>query len=183
MSYCPRLHRAARIVRDGGVIAYPTEAVFGLGCDPANEAAVRRIIAIKGRSTRAGLILIADCESRLHGWIAPGAGGRLTAIEDKPITWVVPAGPRANPLVTGGRRSVAVRVTRHAIAAALCRAAGRPLVSTSANFHGRPPARSALAVHRQLGELVDYVLAGATGGARRPSEIRDARTGAVLRRG
>lgn len=167
------------------MIAYPTEAVFGLGCDPANEEAVRRIIAIKGRSTRAGLILIADCESRLRGWVASdaAAGTRLAASEDKPITWVLDAGPRASPLVTGGRRSIAVRITRHPVAAALCRAAGLPLVSTSANFHGRTPARSALAVRRQFGELVDYVLAGATGGARRPSEIRDARTGAVLRRG
>lgn len=185
MSYCPRLRRAARLLSAGGVIAYPTEAVFGLGCDPANASALQRIIDIKGRSARTGFILIADRAERLQGWIAPDApaGQRLAAPTDGPVTWVVAAGPRASRLVTGGRSTIAVRITSHPLAAALCRTARMPLVSTSANRHGRPPARTALAVRRRLGRKLDLVLGGATGTARRPSEIRDARSGAVLRPG
>ncbi len=181
----PALRRAARVVRSGGVIAYPTEAVYGLGCDPSAAEAVRRILRIKGRSSRAGLILIADSAARLRGWIAPTAAERrrMTSRTARPVTWVVTAGPRAHRLLTGGRNTIAVRVTAHPLAAALCRAAAVPLVSTSANRHGRPPARDALAVRRRLGPQIDFVLGGATGGRARASEIRDARSGTVLRRG
>ncbi len=179
------MRRAARVVRSGGVIAYPTEAVYGLGCDPADAAAVRRILHIRGRGARAGLILIADHTERLHGWIAPTATERrrLGSHTGQPVTWVVTAGPRAHRLLTGGRPGIAVRITAHPTAAALCCAAATPLVSTSANRHGRPPARDALAVRRRLGPQLDFVLGGATLGRARPSEIRDARSGAVLRRG
>ncbi len=185
MEASPQLRRAARLLRAGGVLAYPTEAVFGLGCDPACEQAVERILAIKGRNARSGFILIAASAGQLEGWIAPTPAERrrLASVTAGPVTWIVTAGPRAGDLITGGRPTVAVRVTAHPVAAALCRAAGMPLVSTSANLHGRPPARSALAVRRQLGPRLDLVVAGATGGRARPTEIRDAGTGAVLRRG
>ena len=177
------LRRAARILRDGGVIAYPTEAVFGLGCDPSCEAALERILAIKGRPARAGFILIAASAGQLRGWIAPTPAEqrRLASRTAQPVTWVVTAGPRATRVLTGGRATIAVRVTAHPVAAALCRAAGMPLVSTSANMHGRPPARTALAARRRFGARVDFVLPGATGSKRRPTEIRSARTGSVLR--
>jgi len=180
-----QLRQAARILREGGVIAYPTEAVFGLGCDPAAEPALRRILAIKQRPAAAGFILIASGWAQLEGWISPTAEqrDRLLAPLDRPVSWVVPAGPRCNPLLTGGRPTVAVRVTTHPVARALCELAAMPIVSTSANRHGRPPARSALAARRQLGASVDLVLGGSTGGATRPSEIRDAATGQVLRAG
>jgi L-threonylcarbamoyladenylate synthase len=181
----PLLRRAARILRAGGVIAYPTEAVFGLGCDPSRASAVQRIVALKGRPQRAGFILVAADLAQLQGWIAPTPTERrrLASRTARPVTWVVTAGPRASRLLTGGRPTVAVRLTAHAVAAALCRAAGMPLVSTSANVHGRPPGRSALAVRRTLGRELDLVVPGATGGLARPTEIRRASTGAVLRRG
>jgi L-threonylcarbamoyladenylate synthase len=179
------LQRAADHVRRGGVIAYPTEAVYGLGCDPAAHPAVERIVRIKGRSAGAGLILIASDLAQLEGWIAPTASERqrLDTHTAEPVTWVVTAGPRAYALLTGGRGTLAVRLTTHPLAAALCRTVAMPLVSTSANRHGRPPARTALMVRRRFGAEVDYVLGGATGGRANPSEIRDARSGAVLRRG
>jgi L-threonylcarbamoyladenylate synthase len=179
----PHLRRAARVLRSGGVIAYPTEAVFGLGCDPACRAAVTRIASLKGRPSRAGFILIAAGMGQLDGWIAPTPAEqrRLAQRTSRPVTWVVTAGPRATPALTGGRKTLAIRVTAHPVAAALCRAAAMPLVSTSANIHGRPPARTALAARRRLGRRVDLVVPGATGGHDKPTEIRDARTGAVLR--
>lgn len=179
------LRQAARVIHAGGVIAYPTEAVFGLGCDPGCDEAVRRIVALKGRPDRSGFILIAADAGQLEGWIAaaPAEAARLAEPTTGPVTWVVTAGPRATPLLTGGRATLAVRITAHPLAAALCRAAAMPLVSTSANRHGRPPARTTLEARSRLGPVVDLVVPGLTGGAARPSEIRDARTGAVLRPG
>lgn len=180
-----QLRRAARIIREGGVIAYPTEAVFGLGCDPAAEEALLRILAIKQRPAAAGFILIAADWAQLEGWISPTAAERERLLEPagRPLSWVVRAGPLCTPLLTGDRPTVAVRVTGHPLARALCELADTPIISTSANRHGRPPARSALAARRQLGASVDLVLGGTTGGATRPSEIRDAATGRVLRAG
>ena len=185
METSPLLRRAARIIRGGGVIAYPTEAVFGLGCDPACDAALARLLAIKGRPAHAGFILIAASTAQLRGWIAPAPAEqrRLSARTAQPVTWVVTAGPLATRVLTGGRATIAVRITAHPVAAALCRAAAMPLVSTSANIHGRPPARTALAARRRLGARLDLVMPGATGGQRRPTEIRNAMTGNVLRRG
>lgn len=179
------LQQAARLVRAGGVIAYPTEAVYGLGCDPGAVEAVLRILAIKGRPAAAGFIVIAAGWEQLEGWIAPTPAERrrLRQSVARPVSWVVSAGPLAYPLLTGDRPSLAVRVTRHPVAAMLCELVGGPLLSTSANRHGRPPARSALAARRQLGAAVDQVVGGEVGGSRRPSEIRDAATGAVLRPG
>lgn len=185
MSVSPLLRRAARLIRRGGVIAYPTEAVYGLGCDPARRDAVERILAIKARPASAGLILIASSLAQLDGWIGPTAEERkrLTSRTRAPVTWIVSAGPKAKRWLTGGRKTVAVRVTAHPVAAALCQAAGSPLVSTSANRHGRPAARTALAARRRLGRALDLVVPGAVGGLRNPTEIRDARSGAVTRRG
>ncbi len=185
MTASPLLRRAARLLRRGGVIAYPTEAVYGLGCNPGDEAALRRILAIKARPGRAGFILIAADLGQLRSWIAPTAAEerRLAEPTAAPVTWVVRAGTRAGRLLTGGRPTLAVRVTTHPVAAALCRAAGMPLVSTSANVHGRPPARTALAVRRRLGRQLDLVVPGATGRQARPTAIRLAATGAVLRHG
>jgi L-threonylcarbamoyladenylate synthase len=179
------LRYAARVIQAGGVVAYPTESVFGLGCDPLELPAVERIINCKGRSAAAGLILLADDYSRLRPFIEPGEQeeARMLATWPGPVTWVCTASAAAAPWITGGRATVAVRVTGHEISAALCRAAGMAIVSTSANRSGRPPCRSAVQVRRRLFRDVDYILAGRTGGRRRPSEIRDARTGDILRAG
>ncbi len=179
-----KIRLAAEVIRSGGVVAYPTEAVFGLGCDPRDHDAVRRILTLKDRPEAAGLILIAADREQLRDWIDPSdAEARRLAGGDRGVTWVVTAGAATPSWITGGRATVAVRVIHHPVAAALCREAGMPIVSTSANRRGREPARNALAVRCAFGAAIDYVLTGATGGSERPSEIRDARTGAVLRRG
>lgn len=181
----PRLRLAATIVRAGGVIAYPTEGVYGLGCRPDAASAVARVITLKGRAPAAGFILLADELDTLRDWIAPTQieRSRLRLPAMGPRTWIVTASHRVPAWITGGRDTVAVRVTTHPLAAALTAAVGMPIVSTSANRHGHRPARSAVLVRRLFGGAVDYVLGGATQGARGPSEIRDARTGSVLRAG
>ncbi|MGI9342571.1 MAG: L-threonylcarbamoyladenylate synthase [Gammaproteobacteria bacterium] len=179
-----KIRQAAIVVRSGGVVAYPTEGVYGLGCDPGDGDAVARILELKKRPASAGLILIAADAQQLDEWIAPGAEERqrIAAGADG-ITWVVTAAPDTPEWITGGRATVAVRVTHHPVAAALCAAAHTPLVSTSANRRGCPPALTALAARRTFGAEIDCVLAGPTGGRGRPSEIRDARTGTTLRAG
>lgn len=166
-------------------MAYPTESVYGLGCDPLDWAAVEKILGCKGRSADAGLIVLADEYDRLAPFIKPSSEEktRMAATWPGPVTWVCTASEAAPPWITGDRDTIAVRITGHRTAADLCRAAGMAIVSTSANRTGRPPCRSALHVRMRLHRKVDYILAGATGGRSRPSEIRDARTGAVLRAG
>jgi len=176
------LRQAAQIIHNGGIVAYPTEGVFGLGCDPGCYEAVLRILELKERAVAAGLILIAADRGQLEGWIKPSADEeRALSSADKFVTWVVTADPRCPDWITGGRPTCAVRITQHPVAAALCREADLSLVSTSANRHGQKAATTTLAVRRLFGRDVDFILPGTIGAATGPSEIRIARTGAVLR--
>lgn len=180
------IKRAVAVLEDGGLIAYPTEAVFGLGCDPLREDAVDRLLAVKGRSRQQGLILIASDFDQLKGLLDTSdqaAVNRALATWPGPVTWVFPARDHVPAWLTGGRGSLAVRVTEHPVAHALCAAFGRPVVSTSANVSGGEAARDADTVRRQLGDAVDCLVPGRVGGRDRPSEIRDARSGEVIRAG
>jgi L-threonylcarbamoyladenylate synthase len=178
------IRRAARVVRAGGIVAYPTEAVFGLGCRPDDRAAVLRLLALKRRSPRKGLILIAATLEQLAPYVSlPPEPARSTVLGSwpGPHTWILDARRTAPRLLSGGRGSLAVRVTAHPVARELCLRAGGALVSTSANLSRRPPHRNLLRLRRELGRAVDYVLAGPLGGAARPTTIRDARSGRTLR--
>lgn len=180
------LRHAAETLRGGGVIAYPTEAVYGLGCDPLEYEAVNRIIALKQRDAAKGLILIASHHEQLLPFMAKlpeAVMKKLEASWPGPVTWVVPAAPSLPFWLSGGRETLAVRVTAHPLASALCETAGMALVSTSANKSGQSPAKSALQVRNLFGDSVDYVLSGELGGLKRPTEIREAMTGKVLRAG
>ena len=177
---------ALRALRSGGVIAYPTEAVWGLGCDPDDEAAVHRLLAIKQRTVDKGLILVAAGLAQFDGWLDWDAlpATRTAAVRASwpgPHTWIVPALPRVPAWITGVHSGVAVRVSAHPVVAGLCRAAGMPLVSTSANRAGEPPAFARAALDPAIVAAVDAVCAGETGGLQAPTAIRDARSGAVLR--
>lgn len=182
-----RVHidRAASIVLRGGVVAYPTEAVYGLGCLPSDRRAVARLLRIKQRSWRKGLLLLCGELAQLEGLVhfPEAKHDEIMSSWPGPVTWVLPATHAVPAWVTGGRGTVAVRVTDHPVAAALCRRAGHALVSTSANVSGRAPCSRPLQLRRMLGSRVDYVLPGPLGAADRPTEIRDGVTGRILRRG
>ena len=169
------------------VIAYPTEAVFGVGCDPDSEAAVMRLLELKQRPVDKGLILIAANFEQLQPYIDDAV---LNAAQREgvfsrwpgPVTFVFPARPETPRWLTGRFDSLAVRVTDHPQVIALCRAYGKPLVSTSANLTGQPPCRTTEEVLAQFGQ--DFpVVVGETGGRLNPSEIRDALTGELFRQG
>ena len=177
-------------LRGGGVIAYPTEAVWGLGCDPFHEAAVRRLLAIKQRPVGKGLILVAATLAQLDGLVAwdrlpPARRAAVRASWPGPNTWIVPATARVPDWIAGDHpgdaRGVAARVSAHPVVVALCTALGGPLVSTSANLAGEPPAFRRDALEPVLLAAIDAVAPGETGGLAAPTAIRDALSGARLR--
>jgi len=177
---------AAAVLHRGGVIAYPTEAVWGLGCDPFDETAVMRLLAIKQRPVDKGVILIAGARPQLDGlldWDALTDAQRdaVLASWPGPNTWIVPATPRVPRWITGTHDGVAVRVSAHPGVIALCAAFGGPLVSTSANLAGEPPAFARDALDPRVIAQLDGVASGETGGLASPTAIRDARSGARIR--
>jgi L-threonylcarbamoyladenylate synthase len=178
------IREAVRRLAAGGVIAYPTETVFGLGCDPFNAAAVLRLLELKQRSITQGVILIASDFARLKPLLQPVSADiecRLTETWPGPVSWILPCLPEIPLWLRGRHHTLAVRVTSHPLARSLCEAWNGPLVSTSANPHGRPPATSALGVRMAFDASLDYILHGRVSGTGKPSEIRDGITGRMLR--
>jgi L-threonylcarbamoyladenylate synthase len=166
------------------VIAYPTEAVFGLGCLPTDADAVERILDIKRRSWRKGLLLIAADVDQVESFAELPTGAmraRIAASWPGPNTWLLRAKPLAPDWITGGRGCIAMRVTAHPLARALCARVGTAIVSTSANRARQRPHTNALRLRHQLGAEVDYILPGALGNAQKPTAIRDGRNGNVIR--
>ena len=177
-----RIKQAARLIAAGGLIAYPTEAVYGLGCDPWNEAAVRRLLRLKRRKAGKGLIVIAATAEQLASLVdfdAVRDRARIASSWPGPVTWLIPA-PRAPAWLTGDHSTLAARVPAHDLAQRLCQSCG-PLVSTSANPATATPARTPHRVRAYFGRRLDCVLPGQTDPNRRPSEIRDALSGKVAR--
>lgn len=175
---------AAQSLRQGQIVAYPTEAVFGLGCDPEEETAVTRLLSLKNRPVSAGLILIGSHFEQFEAWVAEVPDEWLDRARETwpgPVTWIFPRGPRAPRWVTGDHDTLAIRVSAHAPCIALCDAFGGPLVSTSANPHSAAPARSAGQVETYFGHFIGGIMEGPLGGMARPSEIRDVRSGKVIR--
>ena len=180
------IREAVRRIASGGIIAYPTETLYGLGCDPFNGLAVLRLLALKQRGIEQGLILVASHFRQVASLLTampPAARKRVMHPGRQPVTWVLPCLPEIPYWVRGCHDSIAVRITTHPVAAGLCDRWGGPLVSTSANIHGRRPATGPLSVHKAFHDQLDYVLHDPAIAANRPSEIRDGISGAILRPG
>lgn len=180
----PRLHVAVKALLNSGVVACPTEAVWGLSCDPSNERAVNRLLALKNRPVTKGLILVAASQRQLDfllSDVSPQQGEMLAACWPGPVTWLLPHHGRVPQWVSGEHDTVAVRVSDHPVVSALCVAWGGPLVSSSANPTGARPAREAFQVRRYFGERVDCLLPGRVGKSPRPTIIRDLTSGEIIR--
>lgn len=172
-------------VQSGQVIAYPTEAVFGLGCDPDNESAALKILELKQRPVEKGMILIASTYSQVAKYV----NDELIPFERRPeifsswpgpVTWLLPKSAAAPAWITGESEFIAVRVTNHPTVRSLCNALDAPLVSTSANPAGDEPATSASEVAAYFGDdliIIDEKL----GEQAKPSQIKHSMTGQVLR--
>ena len=186
MSTTTPIENAVVALHRGGVIAYPTEAVWGLGCDPRDQAATMRLLALKQREVEKGLILIAADESQLAPFIDMAAldsvqRAAVRASWPGPHTWIVPASNAAPRWITGAHAGIAVRVSVHPPVIALCNAFGGALVSTSANLSGLPAVTSAADLDPRVLALIEGVVEGETGGLSAPTPIRDAATGDTLR--
>ena len=178
------LHLAAEAVCAGGVIAYPTEAVYGLGCDPWSQSAVERVLALKCRSAEKGLIVIGASLNQLNALTELSITELARVLNnpgERPTSWIVPASAEAPPWITGGRSTVVLRLARYSLTRNLCEIVDGPLVSTSANCAGAPPATSADEVRMIFPEGIDVIVDAPTGGERAPSLIRDWQSEEIVR--
>jgi len=178
-----QIRRAVNTLDKGGVIAYPTEAVYGLGCDPWNGLAVQKLLDIKQRSWRKGLIIIAADFNQLQGFIDPVSAQELQLLEATwpgPTTWLLPKSSECPTYLSGIHNTIAVRVTAHKQTAELCRQFGGAIVSTSANMAGAKPAKTVREIRWNLANI-DTVLPGQCSGSQQPTEIKELQTGTRLR--
>lgn len=170
----------------GGVIAYPTEAVFGLGCDPDNPEAIKRLLSVKQRPVEKGLILISDDFEKLVPYVdlsdIPAEKVEwMFSHWPGPFTFVIPKSSKTSEWVAGSHTTIAVRVTSHPIASALCHAFEKPIVSTSANLAGEPAITDLQQLQREIGPKVDSIVSGELGEQNNPSTIIDLVSGKTLR--
>ena len=166
-----------------GVIAYPTEGVWGLGCLPSSRAAAARILAMKRRGVDQGLLLVAAHQSQFDPYLEGLSGeqyAELAAHWPGPVTFLVPDNGIAPAWIVGDHATLGLRVTNHPLVREICEAVG-PIVSTSANISGRPAAQTALQVRRYFSGKVDLLVPGALGGRSGPSEIRVLESGQIIR--
>lgn len=171
--------------KQGELIAYPTEAVLGLGCDPDNQDAVLKLLKLKKRPIEKGLILVANTVSQLLPYLDDAKipmHMRTEIFSSWPgaITWLLPASKQTPNWLTGGSELIAVRVSQHPIVCQLCELLGKPLVSTSANVSGVEPARTANQLFQQFDSSL-LLIEGELGGADKPSQIRHGISGQTIR--
>lgn len=177
------IHKTIQVLSEGGIIIYPTEGVYGLGCDPFNETAVLRLLKIKKRNVDKGLILIASDWGQVQDLVKIDLA-RCDAVKlskDDPTTWVFPATKKVPVWITGKFNTVAIRVTSHLVAKEICKKFNGPIVSTSANLAKQPPMRSLRQIDKQLKETVDFVVRGRVGNLKKPTQICDIKTGKIIR--
>ena len=175
--------RIAAYLKSGGLIAYPTESCYGLGCDPANRAAVLRLLKLKQRPQRKGLILIASRYQQVARYIQPLLPAQQQALSEagtQAVTCLMPVRQSAPRWLRGEHDTLAVRLTAHPFARQLCRGVNSALVSTSANRSGQRSARSYAECQRLFGKKV-WVLPGQVGKRRQPSTIRAWLDGRIVR--
>ncbi len=170
-----KIRLAIKKINEGGVIAYPTEAIYGLGCNPLDEEAVLRLLELKKRSIDKGLILIASSLAQLEPYLQLNNEiiSRIQTTWPGPITWIIPAQPWVPHWLTGKHSSLAVRVTSHPAARLLCEENDGPLVSTSANTSDKPPAVKSWQVAKSLDSNELYIMSGEVGNLKQATPIFD----------
>ena len=177
------LNRLSKALSAGAVIAYPTDTIWGFGCDPANGEAVARILRIKQRPVSKGLILLGPdmryCDPFVD--IEPDQRDRLLQPCERPTTWLVPASAHCPWWIRGSHPTVAIRLTDHPLIRYLCERLQAPLVSTSANRGGKSNARNAFQLRRQFAGELDYIVTGFDTGGNLASDIKSLASGKTFR--
>ncbi|NVJ65792.1 MAG: Sua5/YciO/YrdC/YwlC family protein [Gammaproteobacteria bacterium] len=180
-----QIRRAAEWINfHDGVIAYPTEAVYGFGCHPQSEAGLSRILRIKQRPWHKGMLLVASSIEQVIPYISIAGLPQLDTLReerDYPVTWLLPADDSVSPLLIGSHQKIAIRISKHPVVKALCESANSAIVSTSANRAGHQPSTKAHQVRAQFSHDLDQVVAGNVGGFTKPSAIIDAETQTIIR--
>jgi L-threonylcarbamoyladenylate synthase len=169
-----QLEKGVAILKEGGVIAFPTDTVYGLGASSAIDSAVKRVYRIKGRPSNQALpLLLADLSQLEEVAISIPASARLLAERFWPgaLTLVLLKSDYVPDIVSGGGKTIAVRIPAHPIPTALARGLGKPIVGTSANLSGQPSALTAEEAREQLGSMVDYIIKGECPGGRESTVV------------
>ena len=175
-------NKIKEVINHGGIIAYPTESVYGLGCDPFNEQAVKKIFSLKGREENKGLILIASSWHQINELVAPSGNFELAlSTWPGPVTWLFQCSEKVPVWLNGNKNTIALRITAHPMASAICEMLDKAIVSTSANLAGEKPARTAAEVYQIFGDAIDLIIEGEVGDLKQPTPIRDVQTGNYLR--
>lgn len=175
----------SQTLKKGGIIAYPTEGVFGLGCDPFNKKAVLRLLKIKERPIEKGLILVGASQQQFESLaldLSKTDWEKINQIFEVPCTWLVPASPKVPIWIRGLHNSVAIRIIQHPIAQKICEFFQNPLVSTSANKTGSPPCLTVKTVRQVFQDKIDLIVEAETLGLNKPSRMIDLLTGKILRK-
>jgi len=178
------IRHAAQILTEGGLIAYPTEAVFGLGCLPDRHDTIQKLLTLKKRPKEKGLILLASDLSQLSPYLCPIDPNILKKIKASwpgPTTWILPTPQETSPLIRGNFESIAVRISAHPIVQELCTQCQSPIISTSANISGQPMSYTTQDVKKHFNNDLDYILDGALGDSKKPSIIKDALSDQIIR--
>ena len=178
--------RAVTVLSSGGVIAYPTEAVYGLGCDPFDQFAVGRLLELKNRPMEKGLILVAADWQQVEKYCSELTEGQKDTLlykpKERPVTWLIPDNKNLIPYwVKGTHQQFALRISSHPVVRDLCNAYQGPLISTSANISGEKPIKTKLRILKILGNQLDYIVPGNLGSSSSPSEIRNIKDGMLIR--
>ncbi len=184
MDHKAQIRTAVKTLRNGGLIAYPTEAVYGFGCDPFNSTAVYRLLGLKRRQPVKGFILVASEWSQIEHLTKPLPPQVLAHVQSTwpgPITWLFPVSDLVPTWIKGHFSKIALRISAHPIVRELCDHFCGPIVSSSANLEGDPPKRDYRSTTIAFKNSIDFIVQGNVSGAQRPTMIRDAMTDELIR--
>lgn len=178
-----QLDLAVKTLKAGGVIAYPTESVFGLGCDAGNLKAILRILEIKQRHHKKGLIVLVSDISQAFSLLSPLSANQIQLIgqpSNRATTWLIDKHPDLSPLLVGDHQKLAVRVTQHPVAKRLCCLFGKPIISTSCNLNSKPTSVLVSNIRNKMILKIDQIVGGSCDG-QPPSRIIDLQSGKIFR--
>jgi len=152
--------KALKVVQDGGIILYPTDTIWGIGCDATNTEAVQKIYKLKQRAESKSMIILLDTDAKLPSYIrdVPELAYNLIEYAENPLTLVMPGARNISPALIATDGSVGIRVAKHPFCERLIQRLRKPLVSTSANISGKPSPQYFSQVEQEIIDGVDYVV-------------------------